>query len=534
MKEESNNKQDFRYKYQKNHYVFPVILLILILLSLGFEHKTFEWIRQPESFQKEKINTIAVRKNDGDFYIGTTAGLFRLNPQTKKRSLVLQVNGHNRDINHVGFSPDGSKIYAAADSGLYVTDRNAQQWQKIFHANQQDERRCLFFYDAGKRFYLATGRGLYIREENGQGWKKKEGVFQREPVFRITGDARFVYFSSADKVFRIDQSQQIVKQVFRVFSSEAEAVETSQERLVRDLFILPQTDLLFIATTKGIFKTNNAGDSWQRVSANTVLLKQVNRLVVKSHDDLWIATDEGVFRYSENHWRPVYQGMASGCVQDMILIPHGRLAAATENEIYLLEDQGAPKARPTIHYAEVKKEFSLEPTIGQIHTMAIEYAEVNPSKIKRWREAARKKAWLPKLSVGVDGDKNRTINDSVWGSYTSGGQLFLGPDDKTFYDNFGWSASFSWDLGDLIWSSDQTSIDSRSKMMVELREDILDQVTRLYFERRRLQVELLNGRPRDQLAHLEKQMRIEELTALIDAMTGGGFSRAIKKGRNEQ
>jgi len=82
----------------------------------------------------------------------------------------------------------------------------------------------------------------------------------------------------------------------------------------------------------------------------------------------------------------------------------------------------------------------------------------------------------------------------------------------------------------LIWNDDQTSIDSRSKLMVELREDVLNQVTRLYFERRRLQIEALvkkeTGLPR-----LEKQMRIDELTALIDAMTGGKFSKGFKDGR---
>ena len=42
----------------------------------------------------------------------------------------------------------------------------------------------------------------------------------------------------------------------------------------------------------------------------------------------------------------------------------------------------------------------------------------------------------------------------------------------------------------MIFSTEQTSIDVRSRLMVQLRDDILDEVTRLYFERRRLQLEL--------------------------------------------
>ena len=129
----------------------------------------------------------------------------------------------------------------------------------------------------------------------------------------------------------------------------------------------------------------------------------------------------------------------------------------------------------------------------------------------------------------MDGDQNRTVSDSIYGSYTSGGQHYLAPDDKTFYSNFGWGVSLSWDLADIVWSTDQTSIDSRSKLMVELREDILDQVTRLYFERRRVQVDLLAAvslMPDPRWA-MDKQLRVDELTAMIDALTDGEFTKCI-------
>ena len=83
----------------------------------------------------------------------------------------------------------------------------------------------------------------------------------------------------------------------------------------------------------------------------------------------------------------------------------------------------------------------------------------------------------------------------------------------------------SWEIGDLIWSADQTSIDVRSKLMVELRDDIVNEVTRTYFERRRLQVLLLTDPPADQQKLLEKELRVQELTAMLDGLTGGYFSR---------
>ena len=98
----------------------------------------------------------------------------------------------------------------------------------------------------------------------------------------------------------------------------------------------------------------------------------------------------------------------------------------------------------------------------------------------------------------------------------------------------GFDVSLSWDFSDLVWSTDQTTIDSRAKLMVELREDILDQITRLYFERRRLQIELASHSYDDPLMEVDKQLRIEELTALIDAFTGSEFSKGIEQGANNE
>ncbi|MBN1354619.1 MAG: hypothetical protein JW994_08145, partial [Candidatus Omnitrophica bacterium] len=88
------------------------------------------------------------------------------------------------------------------------------------------------------------------------------------------------------------------------------------------------------------------------------------------------------------------------------------------------------------------------------------------------------------------------------------------------------------DLSDLIWNEAQTSIDVRSKLMVQLREDIVDEVIRVYFERRRTQLELAMNPPKDPQAKFEKNLRIEELTARLDGLTGGFFSKTIRK-KNE-
>jgi len=169
-----------------------------------------------------------------------------------------------------------------------------------------------------------------------------------------------------------------------------------------------------------------------------------------------------------------------------------------------------------------------EPGIQEVQKAAIKYAEVDPEKIMRWRKQAAKRALLPHLTVGIDRDNNRTVANSIWGSSTSGGSYYIGPDDETKYNNKNWGISLTWELGDLIFSDDQTNIDVRSRLMVELRNDVLDEVNKIYFERIRVKMELDNLTIEDRKKRFEKELRVRELTASIDALTGGYFSRSVK------
>jgi len=154
--------------------------------------------------------------------------------------------------------------------------------------------------------------------------------------------------------------------------------------------------------------------------------------------------------------------------------------------------------------------------------MAIEYAEVYPEKIAKWRRGAQFKALLPKLNFGLDYGSSDTYE-----IYTASSRSYwvYGPEDETE----GWDLNFSWDLSDLVWNESQTSIDVRSKLMVQLRDDIVDEVTRTYFERRRLQIENLINPTNELRAKLKNQLRIQELTAGLDGLTGSRFSAAITK-----
>jgi ABC-type phosphate transport system auxiliary subunit len=63
--------------------------------------------------------------------------------------------------------------------------------------------------------------------------------------------------------------------------------------------------------------------------------------------------------------------------------------------------------------------------------------------------------------------------------------------------------------------------------MVQLRDDIMDEVNKTYFERIRVKMELDSLSLEERKKRLDKELRIKELTASLDALTGGYFSQSL-------
>jgi hypothetical protein len=79
-----------------------------------------------------------------------------------------------------------------------------------------------------------------------------------------------------------------------------------------------------------------------------------------------------------------------------------------------------------------------------------------------------------------------------------------------------------------VFNDALTSIDTRAKLMTELRNDILAEVTRLFFERKKLELGLESDVKLSERERVEKTLRLEEVEALIDRLTGGSYSKVLK------
>jgi hypothetical protein len=183
---------------------------------------------------------------------------------------------------------------------------------------------------------------------------------------------------------------------------------------------------------------------------------------------------------------------------------------------------------------EVLAQFDGEPSVGNVQRWASEYAQVQPELVQRWMKASRAFAALPQVrgtyQVRDDYQNDFRRFDAFGNPPTSNSGDFV--DVQTDAD-VGQARTISvwatWDLDRIVMSSEQIRVINEAQDIVKLREKLLGEVTQLYFERRRLQVDVLLNPKSDLVGQVRDELRLRELTANIDAYTGGKFSTELAR-----
>ncbi|TNF38346.1 MAG: hypothetical protein EP329_00650 [Deltaproteobacteria bacterium] len=178
---------------------------------------------------------------------------------------------------------------------------------------------------------------------------------------------------------------------------------------------------------------------------------------------------------------------------------------------------------PMIQARRLLAKFDFEPTVVEVQRAAAKYARVNPEAYESWQSEARFANLLPRRLYGrlrrTDGDDTdvRTTSSgsgSVSDLVSTDGELQL-------------ELRAEWDLTRLVFNRDGIQATRQIERLVNQREDILTTVNKLYYARRQLQVEMEMSPPTSVEKALRQQLRIDGLTADLDALTGGWFSREV-------
>jgi len=526
---------------------YTVVLLILFVFAVAQDilANDIEW----DDIGKGNLNVKAVAVNPDNprfIYIGSHNAVLKSEDGGITWQNVLSVKGQDRAVNLLLFCPrDKDSLYAATGNGLFYGVRQGRSWKRIFQGKNYLERECTALAVLPYAMYVGTKSGLFMSKDRGRSWHREAGELGNAHISCLTYGIKepgYLYVASSGGVFR---SMDAGMHWERTFVSQQAKNEIETEELpdeqpeelnsphLRCIAIDPNNaGCLYLASSQGVYLSQDKAKTWEPVSSYGLLSQDIRFLSVSNASNLYAMTKSGVFEFKGNRWQELSLRLAAQDFNYLVLDKENNLYVASQSGLFKTQLSREPDncgLDTMVLYSQG------EPGIREVQLAAVKYAEVEPEKIIKWRRQAARRAWLPKITIDMDRDMDRTTSNSIWGTYSSNGtpgRYFAGPDDITKYNNKNWGVSLTWELADLIWSDDQANIDVRSRLMVELRDDILDTVTKLYFERLRLKMEIDSLSIEKVKKRRENELRLEELAASLDALTGGYFTDAInaKKG----
>ena len=159
------------------------------------------------------------------------------------------------------------------------------------------------------------------------------------------------------------------------------------------------------------------------------------------------------------------------------------------------------------------------PCLPLARTEAVARALVEPERARSYVARAGHAAWLPELRALYA----RRLGRSESLDLPSGGSVAEGPLGLDTANDVRYEARATWDLSKLVFSTDEIAAVTAALRMADMRREVESLANRLYFERRRLKVEPTAATD----TRARRDLRVLELEAELDALSGGAFTRCL-------
>ena len=198
------------------------------------------------------------------------------------------------------------------------------------------------------------------------------------------------------------------------------------------------------------------------------------------------------------------------------------LAQGSPEEMEQQQPQAPPPPDPRVVRA-LKLRFEQEPGVAEVQKAALKFFKVHPERVASFRRGAACKALMPDVEFifnREDGTSDRTLWDRLYPKFTDYKDLEKGSRSTTSY-----GIRAHWALDRLIFNAESLDVAS----LVGVQEGLLREITSLYFTRRRLMTAINLNPPQDPNEQITEELRLQEITANLDALTGGYFTKELRK-----
>lgn len=535
---------------------FFLVLIFSFLFPVNVYGKD-EWQLAFQPRQRV-VKTIGVF--DDKLFIGTGNGVFVSNDTGKTwedfgSSQLLKDNSGNSRVNWIFTDATTEKIYLATSFGTYFSDIYKPDWQKLFESKKIESNEINSLTVDSKNAYLATNDGFWICSLNTL--DKCERLNQGLEPDSVSGNYEISYVLKNNDDLFLAASNGIYS--FNKEDSNWQKISNSIQfvpngRINARHLVFDSKENLWAACGTGVYLTKDKGLSWIKISnglqpnnegfLETYYLLELNNV-------LYVTAASGVYYLDDNNWTSVSGGIRTKDNNKNVYWLadfKDNLYSATDEGLFVLEKndkqygKDAPSGRlngELVLKGKIEKDFGnldeLEPSVIEIQKQALKFASLpTTDDYKRYRVQARLRNFIPRLGFDINTtgtntdyyefDKGIATDISLNNKFDSGRTTRYERDGRSFKQ-----LSVLWNTNQFIYDDEIREILNQARLTANIKENLLDDVTRIFYQRRRLQLESLLYPEIEIGKKLNKELEINELTGQLDSRTGGWFSREVEK-----
>jgi hypothetical protein len=445
-------------------------------------------------------------------YVATPRGLYRSVDRGISYVRVEVPGGvRNNDIRDVALDPASpSRIYLATAGGMLASRDGGSTFELPIGAGKNVPALCVAVEqlvstdgNSGVAVLVGTETGLLRSTDGGASFLPVllRGLppFFPVPAVAITQRSETFYAGTSRGLFVGERNAALLE---RYAGVPEVAVQALSPDPIRPRSVVVGT------RTRGVWFSNDAGNTVEEgaeqvPAAEVIAIARPSSAVGTKSDQIVVATDRGLFR-------------------------------------------SVPGTGVTISASALKKlreQWAKEPGLDETARTALEYGRLVNNDLYGMRSRAALSHLLPALTAGFTQTVGRTLRREDFVLRIDDLPPGFDPDnDETdLFGNIGafivqpsdgvqsiFFATLVWDLDQVIFNPDEAAVGRAVPAWYAAERRVIERVREAWSARRRLMAEMtLGDAPRGEdaaLKHARNLIRLEELTAELDGITGGAFS----------
>jgi len=439
----------------------------------------------------------------GALLLGTDSGLYERHGGARDWRLVLARD----DVRALAPTETGALV--ASGGGLFEwTAAGADARELALGAGA--ETRGVSVDERGNA-WVATAAGLYRREAGARDFAREPGL----PAGEVSAVA-----SAGDEVWVAMDGALWSGSHERGFAQRMSGVEEGWWELCGALS-RPEATLLCVPS--GVWRVSAAGERRIELGAGRLFA------LANAGGRIFAAGEGGLYAFAEDsasaaagHQElsvPAYGLAVDG---DALLVATERGVAAFALAARASAEPARPEPDRALRIAPARPRAS---QIQQLQRAVLSYLELAPARMTELSTRAQRAGLWPELrtSLVYNRDTNRGVNhDEV---FTSGQQRRLLDSDSDLGRGYDVGFTLVWDFSELASPDDALAISRERRSLVTLRDQVLERVNHLYFQRLRLLTQLDALDAADAAKRETLELDAAEIAAQLDAWSGGLFSR---------